>query len=62
VPAGSVRHSFTHFDLDLQLMVYSGRDCSRLAGQIGDWWALDRLDEAGLPTLFAKAVRLVLAD
>jgi A/G-specific adenine glycosylase len=25
----------------------------------GDWWPLDRLAEAGLPTLFAKAVRLV---
>ena len=59
--AGSVRHSFTHFDLDLQLMVYSGRDCSRLAEQMGEWWALDRLAEAGLPTLFAKAARLVLA-
>ena len=63
--AGSVRHSFTHFDLDLQLMVYSGRDCSRLpvklSAQMGEWWALDRLDEAGLPTLFAKAARLVLA-
>ena len=62
VPAGTVRHSFTHFDLDLQLMVYSGRDCSRLTAIAGEWWALDRLDEAGLPTLFAKAARLVLAD
>ena len=61
VAAGSVRHSFTHFDLDLQLMVYSGRDCFRLAEQTGEWWALDRLDEAGLPTLFAKAARLVAA-
>ena len=57
-PAGTVRHSFTHFDLDLQLMVYSGLDCFRLDPQQGEWWALDRLDEAGLPTLFAKAARL----
>ncbi len=61
-PAGMVRHSFTHFDLDLQLMVYSDQDCSRLSGQAGEWWALDRLGEAGLPTLFAKAARIVLAD
>ena len=27
----------------------------------GEWWPLDRLDEAGLPTLFAKAARLALA-
>ena len=59
--AGSVRHGFTHFDLDLQLMVYSGADCSRLDPQQGEWWALGRLDEAGLPTLFAKAARLVTA-
>ena len=59
--AGTVRHSFTHFDLDLQLMVYSGGDWSRLAGQAGQWWPLDRLDHAGLPTVFAKAARLVLA-
>ena len=60
-PAGSVRHGFTHFDLDLQLMVYSGADCSRLDPQQGEWWALGQLDEAGLPTLFAKAARLVTA-
>ena len=60
-PAGSVRHGFTHFDLDLQLMVYSGADCSRLDPEHGEWWALGRLNEAGLPTLFAKAARLVTA-
>jgi A/G-specific adenine glycosylase len=57
--AGAIRHSFTHFDLDLQLMLYSGTDWDRLSG--GEWWALDRLDAAGLPTLFAKAARLALA-
>ena len=61
-PAGSVRHGFTHFDLDLQLMVYSGADCSRLDPQQGEWWALNRLEQAGLPTLFAKAARLAMAD
>ena len=61
VPAGIIHHSFTHFDLDLQLMVYSGGDCSTLAAIDGEWWALDRLGEAGLPTLFAKAARLKLA-
>ena len=60
--AGSVRHSFTHFDLDLQLMVYSGRDCSRLDPEHGEWWATGDLDEAGLPTLFAKAARLAMAS
>ncbi|MBS0480584.1 MAG: A/G-specific adenine glycosylase [Proteobacteria bacterium] len=57
---GVVHHSFTHFDLDLQLMLYSGNDYSRLGAE-GEWWAVDRLDEAGLPTLFAKAARIALA-
>jgi A/G-specific adenine glycosylase len=59
--AGTVRHSFTHFDLDLQLMVYSGPDWDSLVPNEGEWWAIDRLDEAGLPTLFAKAARLALS-
>ena len=57
-----VRHSFTHFDLDLQLMLYSGGDLDRLADESGEWWPLDRIEEAGLPTLFAKAARLALAQ
>ena len=51
---GVVRHGFTHFDLTLEV---------RRADVVieGEWWPLDRLDEAGLPTLFAKAARLALA-
>ena len=59
---GTVRHGFTHFDLDLQLMLYSGGDWDRLASETGEWWPLDRIDESGLPTLFAKVVRLALAQ
>ena len=56
--AGSVQHSFTHFDLELQLMLYSGTDWDSLSG--GQWWALGQLEAAGLPTLFVKAARLAL--
>ncbi len=59
---GVVRHSFTHFDLDLQLMLYSGDDWAKLAGKSGEWWPLDRIADAGLPTLFAKAARLAEAQ
>lgn len=55
--AGMVRHGFTHFDLELAVKV------ARVAeptGQ-GEWWPLDRLAEAGLPTLFAKAAARALA-
>lgn len=51
-PLGLVRHGFTHFDLELSV--------ERLDEPIGEgeWWPLDRLEEAGLPSLFAKAARL----
>ena len=52
---GTVRHAFTHFTLELQVRTAQAGD-----GE-GEWWPLDRLEEAGLPTLFAKAARLALA-
>ena len=59
---GGVEHGFTHFLLRLTLGVYSGRDWDSLEPQHGEWWPLSRLDEAGLPTLFAKAARLAMAE
>ena len=58
--AGVLRHGFTHADLELGVAVYAG-EASQPEGE-GEWWPLDRLDDAGLPTLFAKAARLVLAS
>jgi A/G-specific adenine glycosylase len=43
------------------LALYSGGDWASLPRDAGEWWPLDRLGEAGLPTLFAKAARLALA-
>lgn len=54
---GVVRHAFTHAELALCVAVFAG-DAPDLAG--GEWWPVDRLGEAGLPTLFAKAAGLVL--
>ena len=56
--AGAVRHGFTHFDLDLRVMVLAGE--AELSGD-GEWWPIAELDAAGLPTLFAKAARRALA-
>ncbi|GAA4041458.1 A/G-specific adenine glycosylase [Parerythrobacter jejuensis] len=56
--AGSVSHSFTHFSLDLSVMVTRTEQEPAIKGE---WWPLDRLEQAGLPTLFAKAARRVLA-
>jgi A/G-specific adenine glycosylase len=51
----TVSHGFTHFTLDLHI-------ASR-ADSIGEgWWQpIDRLAEAGLPTLYARAAQAVLA-
>ncbi len=48
----AVRHGFTHFRivLDLALCIDASSD---MDGAL--WWPIDRLGEAGLPTLFAKA-------
>ena len=55
---GQVAHVFTHFSLELHLQLYSGDDWDSLLPVDGEWWPLERLDLAGLPTLFAKAARL----
>ena len=49
--AGLVRHGFTHFDLELAVRA---SDREQPVGE-GEWWPLDDLAAAGLPTLFAKA-------
>ncbi|MFC3672620.1 A/G-specific adenine glycosylase [Novosphingobium pokkalii] len=57
--AGVVRHGFTHFDLELQLMVGEALSAAKIAG--AHWWPRDDVENAGLPTVFAKAARLALA-
>ena len=59
---GVVQHVFTHFALDLHLALYSGDEWASLGSSDGEWWPLERLDEAGLPTLFAKAAQLGAAQ
>jgi A/G-specific adenine glycosylase len=55
----TVAHGFTHFDLQLTLAVATVE-----AHQPGDstgseWWPIDDLDTAGLPTVFAKAGKAI---
>jgi A/G-specific adenine glycosylase len=52
--AGSIDHVFTHFALTLRLL------CAETATPGPDrpgavWWPVERIGEAGLPTLFARA-------
>ena len=56
--AGAVRHVFTHAVLELAVMRYTGAETP--PGE-GEWWPLDRLAEAGLPTLYAKAAQRAIA-
>lgn len=59
---GAVQHTFTHFSLQLSLQLYSGEDWASLEHKAGEWWPVDRLEAAGLPTLFAKAMRRARAE
>jgi A/G-specific adenine glycosylase len=56
-PLGTVAHVFTHFALSLDVLV------AELPGRpvAGEWWPIDRIDEAGLPTLYARAATLAHA-
>ena len=54
---GVVRHGFTHFDLELAVQALAMPTRPALAGE---WLALDKVEGAGLPTVFAKAARLGL--
>jgi len=49
-----VRHVFTHFALELAIV-----ERAELSGE-GWWQPIDRLDQAGLPTLYRKAVAAML--
>jgi len=47
--AGSVDHVFTHFALTMKLLCADARERPD-----GTWWPIERIGEAGLPTLFAR--------
>jgi A/G-specific adenine glycosylase len=47
---GSVEHVFTHFALKLRILRAQAEKRPE-----GIWWPIERLEEAGLPTVFAKA-------
>ncbi len=51
---GVVTHVFTHFRLTLQIMGLRLPKQPTLVFDV-QWWPIDRLHEAGLPTLFNKA-------
>lgn len=56
---GAIRHIFTHFALTLT--VERSHDVALAVGE-GEWWPICALDEAGLPTLYHRAVGLVIKE
>jgi A/G-specific adenine glycosylase len=58
--ASHVDHGFTHFTLDLALAV--ARIEAHQTPNVGEWWGIAEIESAGLPTVFAKAARAILAE
>ena len=58
-PLGEVGHVFTHFSLALTVSGLVLDDTASFSLE-GEWWPIDRLAEAGLPTLFTKAAKAAL--
>lgn len=56
---GAVRHGFTHAHLTL---VVKALETAITPPGEGFWWPVERIGEAGLATLFAKAAALALAE
>jgi A/G-specific adenine glycosylase len=52
--AGIVRHSFTHFHLELAVLAAEVRDGCRSAG--GEWVSIEALGQQALPTVMKKVV------
>jgi len=57
IEAGTIDHVFTHFALRLRVVT---TDHDAVPGD-GEWWPIARIDEAGFPTLFARAATRAIA-
>jgi A/G-specific adenine glycosylase len=55
---GIGRHVFTHFALDYRVMAASLPS----RANTGEWWPIPEIEDAGLPTVFARAARLALPE
>ncbi len=56
-PLGTVAHGFSHFTLDLAVV----RVAAGQTPTVWEWWPLDRLDGAGLASLFVQAAAIARA-
>ena len=56
----TVEHVFTHFSLTLKIAVTASTPAADELGE-GEYWPVNSLDNAGLPTLFSKVAKAVMA-
>lgn len=54
---GMVTHAFTHFRLSLSVMAITVKSGCKLP-LAGEWWLKTGIEDAGMPSVFAKAARL----
>ncbi len=59
--AEPVGHVFTHFSLALTIHVAHVAEESMPPGE-GEWWPLDQLEDAGLPTVFRRAALAAMKE
>jgi A/G-specific adenine glycosylase len=57
----TISHIFSHFSLEMQIAVTAWPEGSNPPLD-GEWWDVNLLDKAGLPTLFMKAAKVALAS
>ncbi len=58
-PLGEITHVFTHFRLTLAVVALAPSPPLKLPAD-GEWWPVAGLDQAGLPTVFAKAASVAV--
>jgi len=57
-PIGTVEHVFTHFSLSLDVRAAALRARPAIDGNDVQWWPIETIEQAGLPTLYARAAML----
>ncbi|MDB5713923.1 MAG: mutY [Sphingomonadales bacterium] len=60
-PIGEIVHVFTHFRLTLSIHAARLESGCNLPTD-GEWWPIERLHEAGLPSVFAKVASAVMKE
>jgi A/G-specific adenine glycosylase len=58
-PVGEIVHVFTHFRLTLSILRHTLETGCNIPTD-GEWWPIDQLDEAGLPSVFAKVAAAMM--